>query len=151
MKVVIPFTFLKPGECLNCGSVNLYILEKDINGIRVERDGELTDVTNLAHASKTICIQCNSEFEYERFGMYARPLTKSKQINFTPVKANLLKLPDLLLPEPYLTAINNLVGQGISYEDAKARVMGTAAQQPTIVTGKQIGRASCRERVSSPV
>ena len=78
MKVIIPFTFLKPGECLNCGSANLYILEKDINGIRVERDGELTDVTNLAHASKMICIQCNSEFEYERFGMYAKPLTESE-------------------------------------------------------------------------
>ena len=25
-----------------------------------------------------ICIQCNSEFEYERFGMYARPLTESE-------------------------------------------------------------------------
>ena len=29
-------------------------------------------------------------------------------------------------------AINNLVGQGISYEDAKARVMGTAAQQTNV-------------------
>ena len=33
-------------------------------------------------------------------GLMNYNITKSKQINFTPVKANLLKLPDLLLPEP---------------------------------------------------
>ena len=78
MKVVIPFRFLEPGECLNCGSTDLYILEKDISGIKVERDGSLTEVTNLAHASTMICINCNNEFKYERCGMYARPLTKSE-------------------------------------------------------------------------
>ena len=37
-----------------------------------------------------------------------------------------------------------------AYSDPTAKELGTI-YQPCIVTGKQIGRASCRERVSSPV
>jgi hypothetical protein len=54
---------------------------------------------NNSAASKAMTTISNSNC-----GMMNYNLVKSNQVNFTPTKANILKLPDLLLPEPYLTA-----------------------------------------------
>ena len=60
-------------------------------------------------------------------GLMNYNITKSKQINFTPVKANLLKLPDLLLPEPYLTA---------RYNDKMKVKYGSAREWEKLINGE---------------
>lgn len=69
-------------------------------------------------------------------GLMNYNITKSKQINFTPVKANLLKLPDLLLPEPYLTARYNdkMKGEKTTDELAFPDVNNFLYTSPTVET-----------------
>ena len=69
-------------------------------------------------------------------GLMNYNLTKSQQINFTPVKANMLKLPDLLLPEPYLSAryMDKMKGEKTTNELAFPSVNNFLYTAPTVET-----------------
>lgn len=78
---IFPISFLDRSQCLNCKSDELYLIQKDVDAIRLLTHGVLGTPYNLYHESYVLCRKCNSKFEYNKHGFMIVPISDSVYLN----------------------------------------------------------------------
>ena len=55
--------------CPKCVSPSLYLVEKNIDILYVNADGDITSNDNILHNSYLICSHCKTKYDYKKKGM----------------------------------------------------------------------------------
>lgn len=75
MKPEKPISFLDFGQCLNCQSYSLVLIQREVGATIINVDGSLGPHHNDYYDSKLYCMNCHSEFNYIKMGFKYKPVS----------------------------------------------------------------------------
>lgn len=88
-----PIRFEEIGMCPNCKTNTLYLVQNDLDIMKIEIQGHIGAYKNLKNESFIICSECKEKFDYKKEGFIYKPIIKNRTVKSVDKFSRIFKNP----------------------------------------------------------